>query len=163
MEKKLNNHLSSTQLTLLVILRVLIGWHFFYEGYAKLTNPNWSSASYLLDSQGFLSGFYESLANSPDVLQIVDFLNIWGLIFIGAALIFGLFTRISLGAGILLLALYYLSHPPFVGAVYAVPAEGSYLMVNKTLIELFAMAVLLVFPSQKIGFDRFIMRLFNKS
>ncbi|WP_262487011.1 hypothetical protein [Geofilum rubicundum] len=35
--------LSSTQLTLLVITRVLIGWHFLYEGVSKIANPNWSA------------------------------------------------------------------------------------------------------------------------
>ena len=30
---------SKLQLTLLVLLRVGIGWHFLYEGIAKLTSP----------------------------------------------------------------------------------------------------------------------------
>ena len=32
------------QTTALVVLRVLIGWHFLYEGLAKLGNPYWTSA-----------------------------------------------------------------------------------------------------------------------
>ena len=35
------------QLYGLVTLRVLIGWHFLYEGVSKLINPYWSSAAYL--------------------------------------------------------------------------------------------------------------------
>ena len=38
---------SNKQISILVILRVVIGWHIFYEGFAKLINPNWSSAGYL--------------------------------------------------------------------------------------------------------------------
>ena len=44
------------QLYGLVTLRVLIGWHFLYEGIAKLINPYWSSAAYLLDSKWIFSG-----------------------------------------------------------------------------------------------------------
>lgn len=56
-----------------------------------------------------------------------------------------------------LLAMYYLSHPAIIGVKYALPSEGSYLWVNKNLIEIAAMAVLLVFPaSRAAGIDRFV-------
>lgn len=140
------------QTTFLVTLRTLIGWHFLYEGLAKLSNPDWSSVSYLLDSKGFMSGFFHWLTYDPVRLKAVDFLNEWGLVLIGVGLILGLFTRISLFAGIVMLTLYYLSHPPFPGIEFAVPAEGSYLIVNKVLIELAALLVLYVFPTN-IGLD----------
>jgi thiosulfate dehydrogenase [quinone] large subunit len=149
------------QTTFLVTLRTLIGWHFLYEGLAKLANPDWSSAAFLLDSKGFLSGFFQSLTYKPSVLQTVDFLNEWGLVLIGLGLILGLFTRVSVFAGIVLLALYYLSHPPFPGLSFAVPSEGSYLIVNKTLIELGAMLVLYVFPTN-IGLDAIFASLRKK-
>lgn len=150
---------SNTQLTLLVALRVLIGWHFLYEGISKLVNPDWTSVAFLLDSKGFLSSFFYSLASNPDVLKVVDFLNIWGLILIGLGLILGLFSRISIIAGMALLGMYYLSHPPLVAYSFSVPSEGSYLWINKNLIELAALAVLLVFPSwMQIGLDRFIFK-----
>jgi thiosulfate dehydrogenase [quinone] large subunit len=60
-------------------------------------------------------------------------------------------------AGIILLGFYYLSHPPIIGADYALPSEGSYLWVNKNLLELFSLAVLFVFPTSRIiGIDRLI-------
>ncbi|MDT8401007.1 MAG: DoxX family membrane protein [Bacteroidales bacterium] len=150
---------SNSQLTLLVVLRVLIGWHFLYEGISKLVNPDWSSVAFLLDSEGFLSSFFQSLASNPDVLKVVDFLNIWGLILIGLGLMLGLFSRISIIAGIILLGMYYLSHPPMVGYTFSVPSEGSYLWVNKNLIEMAALAVLLGFPTgRQIGLDRFILK-----
>lgn len=150
---------TNTQLSLLVILRVLIGWHFLYEGLAKLTNPNWSSIGYLMDSGGFLKGFFQSLASNPQVLEVVDFMNTWGLIAIGLGLVLGLFSRVALWAGVVLLAMYYLSHPPFVGIKYSMPSEGNYLVVNKILIELSALLVLLVFPtSKRIGIDRLVFR-----
>ncbi len=142
---------------MLVVLRVLIGWHFLYEGLSKLANPDWTSVAFLLDSEGFLSSLFHSMASDPGVLKIVDFLNIWGLILIGLGLMLGLFSRVSIIAGIALLGMYYLSHPPFVGYTFSVPSEGSYLWVNKNLIEMAALAVLLLFPtSRQTGIDRFI-------
>ena len=90
----------------------------------------------------------------------MDFLNVWGLILIGAGLIVGLFTRRASIAGIVLLAFYYLSHPAMISVNYAMPTEGSYLWVNKNLIELLMLWVIIKFPTWKIiGMDRF---LFNK-
>jgi thiosulfate dehydrogenase [quinone] large subunit len=141
----------------LIALRLAIGWHFLYEGLAKLANPNWTSAGYLLDSAGFMKNIFYSLATNPDALKIVDFLNIWGLILIGLGLILGLFTRAAIISGIVLMAFYYLSHPPFTGMKYAVPSDGSYLVVNKMVIEALALGVLLVFPTWKEwGVDRWI-------
>jgi thiosulfate dehydrogenase (quinone) large subunit len=141
----------------LTLLRLAIGWHFLYEGLAKLVNPNWSSVSYLMDSGGFMKQFFFNLAANPDVLKVIDLLNIWGLILIGLGLMLGAFTRVAIVSGMALLALYYLSHPPFVGIKYAVPMEGSYLVVNRILIEFIALAVLFVFPTWKeFGLDRLI-------
>lgn len=156
MEKKTYSHY---QLFWLVALRVAIGWHFLYEGLVKLSNPNWTSFGYLMDSKGFFESFFQSLADSPESLNIVDFMNIWGLIAIGLLLILGLFSRPAIIAGIVLLAFYYLSHPAFIGLKYALPMEGSYFIINKTFIELFAFAVLFVFPTSKeVGFDKFILK-----
>ena len=38
-------------------------------------------------------------------------------------------------SGILLILLFYLCNPPFVGYFYSIPMEGSYLIVNKNLVE----------------------------
>jgi thiosulfate dehydrogenase [quinone] large subunit len=143
----------------LVTLRVIIGWHFLYEGMVKLYNPHWTSAGYLLDSQGFLKNIFYWMASSADLLKFIDFLNIWGLIAIGLTLILGLFTRVALWSGVALLAMYFLSHPPFIGVEYALASEGSYLFVNKTLIEMVAMIVLAYFPTGKyFGIDRLIFK-----
>jgi thiosulfate dehydrogenase [quinone] large subunit len=141
----------------LVTLRIIIGWHFIYEGLAKLVNPYWTSAGYLAESQWWFKGIFLSIAASPTVLTFVDFVNVWLLIVIGLCLILGALTRTVTIAGIVLLALYYIAAPPFVGLSYTMPAEGSYLVVNKVLIELVALVVLLAFPTGKIlGIDRVI-------
>jgi len=144
----------------LVTLRILIGWHFLYEGLAKLVNPYWTSAGYLAESEWWFRGLFLDIAANPTVLTLVDYINVWGLILIGLCLILGALTRVATVAGIVLLALYYIAAPPFVGLSYAMPAEGSYLVVNKVLIELVALVVLLAFPTGRIlGVDRVIFRM----
>lgn len=150
---------STAQQNLLVALRMLIGWHFLYEGIVKLWNSNWSAGGYLQDSGGLFKNLFYWMAGNPDILKVVDFLNVWGLVLIGLALIMGLFSRWAIIGGITLLAFYYLSHPPLIDVKYALPSEGSYLLVNKNLIELAALAVLYVFPtSHLIGLDRFMQK-----
>jgi thiosulfate dehydrogenase [quinone] large subunit len=150
---------SKTQLISLVALRVLIGWHFLYEGISKVMNPYWSSANYLLESQWIFSGLFTSIVANPAALKIVDFLNEWGQIAIGVGLIAGCFTQVATTAGIVLLLLYYVSTPPLVGLTYSIPTEGSYLFVNKNLIEMAALIVLVMFPTGSIiGLDVFIFR-----
>ena len=154
-----NIALSGGQRLALVVLRVAIGWHFLYEGLTKAMNPDWSSLGYLMDSKGLFQGMFHSLAANPALLNAMDFLNVWGLILIGAGLILGLFTRVAVIAGMALLGFYYLSHPAIIDANYAIPSEGSYLWINKNLIELFALWVLLLFPTWKeIGLERFLMK-----
>jgi thiosulfate dehydrogenase [quinone] large subunit len=147
------------QLTALVSLRMLIGWHFLYEGVAKLSNPYWTSAGYLQESQGWFSEQFISLANNPGALAVADNLNQWGLLLIGLALLLGVFTRTAAVAGVVALALYYLAVPPFPSLEYVMPAEGSYLIVNKILIELAALLVILGYPTaHRIGLDRLLFR-----
>jgi thiosulfate dehydrogenase [quinone] large subunit len=147
------------QAFLLVALRVLFGWYFLYEGVTKIANPDWTSMGYLLDSKGMFAGMYHSMASNLGLVAVVDWMNMWGLTLIGLGLLLGLLTQLSTFLGMLMLLLYYLSHPALASVTYLMPQEGSYLIVNKTLIELFAMAVLFVFPTGRIaGLDRFISK-----
>ncbi len=139
---------------LIVALRMLIGWHFLYEGISKLVHPGWSSLAFLAESKWILSGVADWITSNQEVLNIVDFLNTWGLIAIGLGLILGLFTRWAAIAGTLLLALYYLFLPPFIGMETAAPQEGNYLIVNKNLIEAVVLLLIAVSPAaRKFGLD----------
>jgi thiosulfate dehydrogenase (quinone) large subunit len=150
---------ASFQTGALVALRLLIGWHFLYEGLAKITNPYWTSAGYLAESQWLLPDTFIRIAASPLAITLVDQVNMWALTLIGLGLMLGLFTRTATIAGIALLALYYLTAPPFPGLTYTMPAEGSYLIVNKVIIELAALVVLLAFPTGRTwGLDYFLKR-----
>ncbi len=136
----------------LALLRIVIGWHFLYEGWTKLLDPGWTSAGYLSSASGPFAGFFHTIAASKALLPIVDQLNIWGLTLLGIALMLGLFTRAACVAGIALLGLYYAAYPPLFSITNGV-SEGQYLIVNKTLIELFALAVIAAFPASVFGFD----------
>ena len=158
-----NKKYSSLQLTVLVLLRFLIGWHLLYEGIAKLITPNWSSLGFLMESKWILSGFSHWIVSNPGILNFVDFLNTWGLIAIGVGLITGLFTRIATLSGVVLLLIYYLTNPPLIGIEYTMPMEGNYLIVNKTLIEAVTLFALALFPTGSIvGLDMFIYRFKNR-
>ena len=75
----------------------------------------------------------------------------------GVLLILGLFTRLASLGGIGFILLFYLGNPPFVGYFYSLPTEGSYLIVNKNLVELCALVVILVTGSGRFaGLDRIL-------
>jgi thiosulfate dehydrogenase (quinone) large subunit len=148
------------QIIALALLRMLIGWHFLYEGIAKLMKPNWSAASFLMQARGPLAGLFRWMANSPDLLVYVNLLNIWGLILIGLGLILGVLTRTASGAGLLLILLYYFCNPPFVGYFYSLPSEGNYLIINKNLVEAAALLVTLAFGAGRFyGIDQILHKL----
>jgi thiosulfate dehydrogenase [quinone] large subunit len=152
---------SSGQTTALIVLRLFVGWHFLYEGVLKLYNPAWTAKGYLLSAEVF-APFFRWLAGES-MIGVVDTLNIFGLVAIGAALVLGAFTRAASVGGILLLLLYYLAHPPFPGLEQG-PAEGSYWIVNKNLVEMAALFVLYLFPTAHIfGLQRLWSRKLNPS
>ncbi len=145
------------QTAALVFLRFVIGWHFLYEGLAKLFNPQWTSALYLAEAKGLLRPWFESILADPKMLKVVDLINIWSQMAIGCGLILGFLAPVAAVGGILLLAIYYVANPPLPGFTSSLPAEGSYLIIDKNLVELFALVVLLVFPtSRTFGLDRLI-------
>lgn len=141
----------------ITVLRVVVGWHFLYEGLTKLTAASWSSAGYLKQARGPFAEFFRSLAAQPDRLANADLITMWGLTIVGVLLMLGLFTRLASLAGMVFLLLFYFSAPPFVGYFYSIPAEGSYLIVNKNLIEFCALAVIMLSGSGRFaGLDRIV-------
>ena len=139
------------QTIILVFLRLVVGYHFLFEGMDKLFDPNWTSAGFLLQSNWLFADIFHSLVESSFILAVVDFMNIWGQILIGIGLILGLFSTWAAYAGALLIFFYYIAIPPFI---------NSYTFIDKNLLELFAFLVLAVFPtSQIIGIDLLINKL----
>jgi thiosulfate dehydrogenase (quinone) large subunit len=147
----------------ITVLRVLVGWHFLYEGLSKLTAPAFTAAGYLKQAKGPLAGAFHSLAASPDLLANANLITMWGLTLVGALLILGLFTRLASLAGIAFVLMFYLAAPPWIGYFYAIPTEGSYLIVNKNLVEVAALAVIFFTGSGRFaGLDRILSGLFRR-
>jgi len=139
--------------TIITIIRVAVGWHFLYEGCIKLFADEWSAASYLNNSYGFFSGFYQWMAASTGRLAVIDFLNVWGLILIGVALCIGLFTRWASIAGALLLALYYFAYPPFGCSLFG--SETVYI-INQLFIETAVLVFIVCYNEKGYGLDHAI-------
>ena len=158
--------LSKTQQTMLVVLRTLIGWHFLYEGYTKLLSPawgqngvpiaQWSSAGYLKAATGPLAPLFHWMGNASWIGSL-DLAVSVGLTLVGASLMLGLFTQCGCGGALALLSTFYLAAVPT--GTLDVRAEGTYLLVNKNLIEACAVAVLFAFRTGPIaGLDRLRLR-----
>ncbi len=82
-----------------------------------------------------------------DQLDWINAMTMYGLMIVGLFLIFGFLTPLAaLGAAGFLL-MFYLSQPPFPWLPKSPLAEGTYLWVNKNLIEMLACLVLASTPS----------------
>lgn len=150
--------MNRTTIWVLTIVRIAVGWHFLYEGLAKVISGTWSSAPYLAGSKWIFAPVFNAMAGSESVTAIVDFLNIWGMILVGAGLIFGLLTRLASAGGALMLLFYFLAYPPVPGYMFGVPAEGSYLWINRNLIELLILTVFIFINNGSLfSIDRLIL------
>jgi thiosulfate dehydrogenase [quinone] large subunit len=161
-----NLPLLASQHVTLIVLRTLIGWHFLYEGYTKLLQPAWgragapiaawSSAGYLKAATGPLAGFFHALGNTSWI-GTLDLAVAAALVAVGLSLMLGLFTQTGCAGAAALLAMFYLSAIPL--GLPEARAEGTYLIVNKNLIEAAAVLVLFSFRTGSIaGLDRYWSR-----
>lgn len=90
---------------LIVLLRVVLGWFFFYAGYSKFALGTWSAAGFLMGAKTF-PGLYAWFAG-PGNIGLVNALNVYGQMAIGIALILGVGVRVASYAGALMMLLYY--------------------------------------------------------
>ncbi|MDP3785346.1 MAG: DoxX family protein [bacterium] len=124
----------------LFLLRISLGWMFFWAGITKVLDPAWSAEGYLNGAKMFI-GFYQWLI-SPNILPIVNFVNEWGLTLLGISLILGIGVRLSSILGAALMALYYF---PILDFPY--PNQHSFLVDEHIIYAL----VLLLFANLRAG------------
>jgi thiosulfate dehydrogenase [quinone] large subunit len=153
------SRLTAPQQLLLVTLRTCIGWHFLYEGYFKLILPawardgthlgKWSSASYLNGATGPVGHLLHAMFNAGwgPTIDVAVITALWG---IGLSLMLGLFTQRGCEAALVMLTLFYVTAIPLDGVPHA-GMEGNYMIINKTLIEWVAVAVLRSFKTGRIA------------
>ena len=139
----------------LVVLRLVVGYHFLYEGVAKLLMPNWSAAPFLLQANWLFSDFFHYIASNQALLSVVNIINIWGQIFIGISLLVGLFSSVAALFAAILLLNYYIAVPPFM--------KGT-IFVDRNLLEFFLFVIVVLFPtSNRIGLDFLIAKYRNSN
>src|SRR3990167_2318031 len=95
----------------LLLLRVSMGWLLLYAGFSKFTGDTpFSAAGYLSNAVGPFAGIFHSLAQ-PGILPFINFINEWGQILLGIALILGIGVRWTSILAAIMMALYYLPLP----------------------------------------------------
>ena len=101
---------------LIFFLRISLGWMFFYSGLTKILDAKWTAKGFLANAKTF-PGLYDWFA-SPQNMAWVDFVNKWGQLAIGLALLLGVFVGFAAACGAAMMALYYFPGLkfPFVGA-----------------------------------------------
>jgi thiosulfate dehydrogenase [quinone] large subunit len=152
----------------LIVLRTVVGWHFAYEGFYKMMLPGWSPGGQIVpawSAQGYLRGatgpfasMFNSVASHAGTMHAVDIIVPLGLLVVGLSLMLGLLTQLGCAGAMAFLAMFYLSQPPFTGMPQS-GAEGTYLFVNKNLIEFVAVVTIMAFRTGAIaGFDQLWVR-----
>ena len=97
--------MTNWQKTTLLLLRLALGWVFLYAGLTKVLSPDWTAAGYLKGAKTF-TDLYQWFAADANI-GWVSFLNQWGQVLIGAAMILGIGVRIASWGGALMMLLYY--------------------------------------------------------
>jgi len=142
--------MSKQQKISLFLLRVVLGWMFFYAGITKVLNPDWTAAGYLKGAKAF-TGFYGWLADAG-VSPLVDFANEWGLTLLGVSLVLGALVRLSSVLGMLLMVLYYLP------LGFPMPNTHAYI-VDEHIIYIAALFALFAWRAGRSwGLDRLLAR-----
>lgn len=89
----------------LFLLRVSLGWVFFWAGITKVLDPAWSAEGFLRGAKTF-PGLFQWFA-SPGILPFTNIMNEWGLTLLGVSLILGIGIRWSAPLSVILMLLYY--------------------------------------------------------
>lgn len=134
------------------LLRISLGWMFFWAGITKVFDPAWSAAGYLQGAKTF-TGFYQWLT-MPDLLPLTNLVNEWGLTLLGLSLMLGVFVRLSSVLGAVLMLLYYF---PILQFPYPNPYS---FVVDEHIIYAFSLLVLGGLRAGRIwGFENWCSRL----
>jgi uncharacterized membrane protein YphA (DoxX/SURF4 family) len=101
---------------------------------------------------------------APPVPMIwwIDGITAWGLLIVGGCLLLGLLTRLNCLLAAAFLLMTYFVAPPWPWLPTPPNTEGTYLFVNKNVVEMFALLVLATTPSGRwFGMDSLISWMFS--
>ena len=154
-QKQVNQR--SCNATLVAILRIVIGWHFLYEGVWKLMQKGeWSCASYLTAAQGPLAPLFKWMSAQGWIVAMGDWAVQLGLVAIGLALVTGILARVAALFGIVLMAMFYCCQPPEPFATAFSGADGRFFVLERNAIEALGLLLIAVLPCWR-GFLRTLL------
>lgn len=131
----------------------------FGLGYATPAAKSWLSGGsptggYLGSATGPLADAFKAIAGQP----VTDALFMLGLLGVGLALLLGIGVRVAAASGTLMLALMWLSHPPWVKAANG--SGGPNPLVDDHVVYAFVLAALaLLHAGRSLGLGRAWARL----
>ena len=138
-------------------LRIMIGWHFLYEGLWKLMQTDgWSCLSYLDAAQGPLAPVFKWMASQAWIVATGDWAVMLGLVAIGLSLMTGVLSRLAAVFGIALLAMFYCCQPPEPFAEAFSGADGRFFVLERNAVEALALALVAATPCWR-GFLRTLL------
>ena len=135
--------------------RIALGWLMFYAGITKVLDPEWTAAGYAMSAKTF-PGLYALFA-SPANIGWINFVNEWGLTFLGISLILGIGVRLSSILGATLMVFYYFPafDFPYVG-------EHSYIVDEHVIYALLLVFFAVVRAGRYVGLEERFGRMFLK-
>ena len=117
----------------ILLMRLSMGWVFFYAGLSKIIKEGgWTAAGYLANLEGPFAEIFAQMAGN----SLVDWLNMLGLLAVGIAFILGIGIHIASFSGIILMLLYFFAEYPARGdymnfiedhIIYAIVFLGFYI------------------------------------
>ena len=99
-----------------VALRVVLGWVFFYSGITKVLDPSWTASGYLenaVASSNPFVGLWSVMAGMP----FVDILVQWGLTLTGLGLVLGALVRWNALWAAFMMVMFWASSFPLDNAI----------------------------------------------
>ncbi len=102
-------HVDAVIPALALPLRLAFGFYLAWSGFDKLVTHFTAQGFLLHATSGPLKDVFVDMGQSSAALSVIDPLVVWGQIFIGLALVFGLFTRFALVMGSTQMVLFYLA------------------------------------------------------
>lgn len=99
----------------LFMMRIGLGWLFVYAGWSKVVTfftaaPDWTATGFLMGTEGRpFEAMFQVMANNV----VIDYLNAYGLLLIGIAIVLGVLVRWASFWGVLMMLLYWAAvYPP---------------------------------------------------
>jgi thiosulfate dehydrogenase [quinone] large subunit len=143
---------TSTTRSIILLMRLAMGWIFVYAASHQVLVPGFSIAGFLGSTKTFHWLFAPFTAPGTDA--VLSFLVSYGHLLIGLSLITGLMVRISGAFGIAMMVLYWMAHMDF-----PYISDTNYLLVDPHVLFALTLGLLVAVRAGHIyGLDGWISK-----